>query len=184
LASPAFTPPDFDERLNELVASGELTSEQRNEVQAQRDRKLERNTTEARRLTQEIARRKSRFAGGDVAVVFGGDFNAEPDKPSVAAVKDAGYTEVAFGPEFHTWNPVVNAENYSIGTRRNYALSTFDNPEIEVLLDQRHDTPRQIDHLFVSRGIEVLEAEMVLDEPRGGIYLSDHFAILATLRLP
>ena len=85
---------------------------------------------------------------------------------------------------FLTWNPVVNEENYTIGTRRHYSLPTFDKPEIEAMLDQRHDTPRQIDHIFVSAGIEVVSVEMVMTEAKNGIYPSDHFGILATLRLP
>ena len=186
LASPAFTPPDFEKRLSEMVDSGELTAEQRDEILTVRDRKLDRNTTEAERLVHEIAKRRAKGTGGgrSTAVILGGDFNAEPDKPSIAVVKDSGYIEVAEGPDFLTWNPVVNEENYTTGTRRHYSLPTFDNPEIEEMLDQRHDTVRQIDHLFVSEGVEVLEAEMVMTEARDGIYPSDHFAILATIRLP
>ncbi len=185
LASPSFTPADFDEQLDAMVTDGRLTSEQRAEILAERDRKLDRNTTEAERLVQEIARRRARIsATGPVAVIFGGDFNAELDKPSVGVVKSAGFIEVATGSAFHTWNPVVNEENYTIGTRRHFSLPTFDKPEIEAMLDERNDTPRQIDHLFVSEGVEVHSAEMVMTEAEDGIYPSDHFAILATIRLP
>lgn len=184
LASPAFTPADFDEQLDKLVENGELTAEQRAEIVAERDRKLNRNTTEVQILLKEIDRQRHRVSGSGTPAIFGGDFNAEPDKPGIGKVKASGFTEVADGPEFHTWNPVVNQENYSIGTRRHYSLPTFDNATVEAMLDQRHDTPRQIDHLFISEEIEKISAEMVMNEPKDGIYPSDHFAILATIRLP
>ena len=56
--------------------------------------------------------------------------------------------------------------------------------EIEAMLDQRHDTSRQIDHIFITQQIEVESAEMVMNQPKDGIYPSVHFAILSTLRLP
>jgi endonuclease/exonuclease/phosphatase family metal-dependent hydrolase len=186
LASPSFTPDDFDDRLEKMVESGELTAEQRDEILTARDKKLDRNTLEAQRLLEEIDKRRTRLAGtgAQAPVIFGGDFNAEADRPGIAKIGQAGFTEAASGPAFLTWNPVVNEENYTTGTRRHYSLPTFDNPEIEAMLDQRHDTPRQIDHLFVSTGIEVSSAEMVMTEAKDGIYPSDHFGILATLRLP
>ncbi len=186
LASPSFTPADFDEQLEKMVQNGELSTEQRDEILADRDKKLDRNTMESQRLLQEIDKRRARLAstGTQPPVILGGDFNAETDRPGIGKIKQAGFAEVASGPDFLTWNPVVNEENYRIGTRRNYSLPTFDRPEIEAMLDQRHDTPRQIDHIFVSEGFEVDSAEMVLNKAKDGIYPSDHFGILATLRLP
>ena len=186
LASPSFTPADFDQQLETMVQAGDLTAEQRDEIFASRDRKLDRNTRESERLLEEIGRLRTRLAepASALPVVLGGDFNAESDKPGIGKILEAGFTEAASGPEFLTWNPIVNEKNYSIGTRRHYSLPTFDKPEIEAMLDQRHDTPRQIDHLFVSEGVSVESAAMVMTEPRDGIYPSDHFAILATLRLP
>ena len=186
LASPSFTPEDFDENLDTMVQAGDLTSEQRDEILTAKEKKLDRNTRESERLLQEIDRMRARIAvpGTELPVILGGDFNAEPDRPGIVEIKQAGFAEVATGPAFLTWDPVTNIENYSIGTRRHYSLPTFDKPEIEAMLDQRHDTPRQIDHIFVTEGVEVLSAEMVMNQPKDGIYPSDHFAILASLRLP
>ena len=186
LAAPAFAPKDFDQQLEKLVDDGELTAEQRDEIVDVRDRKLDRNTRESQKLVQEIARHQARLAdgGSKPVAILGGDFNAESDKPGFAKIQAAGLTEVANGPDFHTWNPVINHENYSIGTKRHFSLPTFDNPTVEAMLNQRNDTPRQIDHLFVSEGIEKASAEMVMNEAKDGIYPSDHFGILATLKLP
>lgn len=186
LFAPAFVPDGFDDRLQELVAEGALTSEQRDEILAERDRKQDRNVAEVELLLREIAKHQGRLSaeGADPATILGGDFNAEPEYPGIATVKRAGYVEAATGPEFHTWNPVINEVNYGIGTKRHYSLPTFDQPEVEAMLDQRHDTPRQIDHLFVSPKIPVVSAEMVLNEPKDGIYPSDHFGLLVTVQLP
>jgi endonuclease/exonuclease/phosphatase family metal-dependent hydrolase len=62
-------------------------------------------------------------------------------------------------------------------------VPTFDNAEIRKLLEPRKTTARQIDYVFVSDTIEVVSAEMVLNRERDGIYPSDHFGILAVLRL-
>jgi len=186
LASPAFTPANFDEQVESMVQNGELTTDQRDEIFAARDAKLTRNTMETQRLLQEMEKRREQLASGDAStpVILGGDFNAESDRPGIGKIEAAGFTQVAGGPDFLTWNPVINEENYTTGTRRHYSLPTFDNPQIEAMLDQRHDTPRQIDHLFVSPETKILSAEMVMNEAKDGIYPSDHFGIQATLSLP
>lgn len=186
LFAPAFVPAGFDDRLDALVGQGSLTSEQRDVILTERDRKQQRNVTEVERLLREIARHQGRLASGGASppTILGGDFNAEPDYPGIVEIRESGWIEAATGPEFHTWNPIVNQVNYSIGTKRHYSLPTFDRAEVEELLDQRHDTPRQIDHIFVSPEIRVVSAEMVLQEPKDGIYPSDHFGLLVTLRLP
>ena len=186
LAAPAFVPAGFDDQLEELVKEGMITAEQRDEILAERDRKQARNVGETERLLKEIAKHQGRLApdGAYPPTILGGDFNAEPEYPGIAAVKKGSWTEAATGPEFHTWNPVVNHVNYGIGTKRHFSLPTFDKPQVEAMLDERHDTPRQIDHIFVSPKIRVVSAEMVMNEPKDGIYPSDHFGLLATLQLP
>lgn len=137
---------------------------------------------EAELLIQEIQTRQARL-DSDAAAILGGDFNAEPDAPGIVAIKAAGFLEAGTGPDFHTWDPVTNEVNYGIGSRRNYSLPTFEKPAVEELLDFRHTSPRQIDHIFVSPDFEVVAAEMVLNQEKGGMYLSDHFGIIATLQL-
>ncbi len=186
LSSPAFVLPDFDQQLAALVTDGTLTQEQHDEIQAARESKSKRNVNETKALLQHMARRSQRMGGDGSAapIIFGGDFNAEPDTPGIRAVYAAGFEETGTGPDFHTWDPPKNQENYSIGTRRHDPLPTFDKPEVEELLAPRSTTPRQIDHLFVKGGLGVQSAEMVLDQETGGMYLSDHFGILATIEVP
>jgi endonuclease/exonuclease/phosphatase family metal-dependent hydrolase len=182
LYSASWVPHAFEEKLAALVEQGVLEPAQRDEILAARAKKLTRSTGEAKLLLQETERRRARL-GPNTAAILGGDFNAEPDAPGVLAIKAAGWTEAATGPDFRTWDPVANQVNYSIGTKRSDPLPTFDKAEVREILDGRHTTPRQIDHLFVSPDFEVLSARMVLDQETDGMYLSDHFAILATVQL-
>jgi endonuclease/exonuclease/phosphatase family metal-dependent hydrolase len=186
LAAPAFVPAGFDDQLEKMVEEGILTAEQRGEILAERDRKQDRNLGETERLLKEIARHQGRLAsnGANPPTILGGDFNAEPEYPGIATVRKAGWTEAATGPDFQTWNPVENHVNYGIGTKRHFSLPTFDNPQVEAMLDERHDTPRQIDHIFLSPKIRVVSAEMAMNEPKDGIYPSDHFGLLVELQLP
>jgi len=186
LSSPAFVLPDFDEQLDQLVENGTLAQEQHDEIQTARQAKSNRNLDETKALLQQMDRRSVRLGGesGPTPIIFGGDFNAEPDTPGIEAVLAAGFNETGSGPDagpdFHTWDPVTNHVNYGIGTRRHDPLPTFDKPEVEELLAFRSTTPRQIDHLFVKNGLQIQSAEMVMNQDENGIYPSDHFAILAT----
>ncbi len=182
LFSAPFVLPSFDEDLEQLVEQGVLEPAQRDEILAAREQKVQRATREAKLLVQEIEKRRSRL-GSDVPVILGGDFNAEPTTPGIAAIKAAGFVEAGTGPDFHTWDPVTNKVNYGIGTRRHDPLPTFDKPEVQALLAHRSTTPRQIDHIFVSPDFEVIAAEMVLNRDKDGMYPSDHFGILAALKL-
>jgi len=182
LFSAPFVLPSFDEDLEQLVEQGVLEPAQQAEILAAREQKVQRATGEAKLLVQEIEKRRSRL-GSDVPVILGGDFNAEPTTPGIAAIKAAGFVEAGTGPDFHTWDPVTNEVNYGIGTRRHDPLPTFDKPEVQELLAHRSTTPRQIDHIFVSPDFKVVAAEMVLNRDKDGMYPSDHFGILAVLQL-
>ncbi len=182
LFSAPFVLPSFDEDLEKLVEQGVLEPGQRDEILAARAQKVARAKGEAKLLVQEIEKRRARL-GPNTPAILGGDFNAEPDAPGIAAIKAAGFLEAGTGPDFHTWDPVTNEVNYGIGSKRHDPLPTFDKPEVQELLSYRHTTPRQIDHIFVSPDFEVVAAAMVLDQDKDGIYPSDHFGILAVLQL-
>ncbi len=177
LSSPAFLLPDFEEKLAALEDEGVITPEQRQEILAARDRKDRRNLEEAERLVEQIETRRT----GRSIVVLGGDFNAMPDSPSVQAVRAAGLEEVGSGPDFYTWDPVVNSVNQEIGGRRTDPLPSFGREEVSELFAHREVVSRQIDHLFFAGSAETISATVVLNEARDGILPSDHFGLMATL---
>ena len=76
---------------------------------------------------------------------------------------------------------LLNAEGGGFLT--NPPIPTFELAEIEELIAPRRTMARQIDFLFVSERLEVVSAEMVMNRDLDGLYPSDHFGILAVLRL-
>jgi endonuclease/exonuclease/phosphatase family metal-dependent hydrolase len=176
---------DFEEKLEGLVEERTLDEAQRDEILAQLERKRQRNLAEAEGLLAQIEKRRGerKNPGRVRSVVFGGDFNTAPGTPAIEAISAAGYSSVTRGSELLTWNPVRNESNYLIGSKRAAPLPTFDLPQIEELLAVRRTTARQIDHIFVSEGLALESAEMVLDREVDEKLLSDHFALLAVLRL-
>jgi len=185
LSAPPFVLSDFEEELEGLVAEGALDEAQRDEILAQLERKRQRNLAEAEGLLAQIEKRRVDRGnpGQERSVIFGGDFNTAPGTPAVEAITAAGFRSVTKGSELPTWNPAMNVANYSIGTKRAEPLPTFDLPQIEELLAVRRTTARQIDHIFVSEGLVAESAEMVLDHEVEGKFLSDHFAVLAVVRI-
>ena len=185
LSAPPFVLSDFEENLEGLVEEGTLDEAQRDEILAQLERKRQRNLAEAEGLLAQIEKRRAdrKNPGRALSVVFGGDFNTAPGTPAIEAISAAGYRSVTGDSKLLTWNPVRNEANYSIGSKRAAPLPTFDLPQIEELLAVRRTTARQIDNIFVSEGLALESAEMVLDHEVDGKFLSDHFALFAVLRL-
>jgi endonuclease/exonuclease/phosphatase family metal-dependent hydrolase len=184
LHSPPFVPPGFEEDLERLVDRGIVLPEQRDEIVGILKRGRARILAEVEGLLREIDKRRHKLGGRDGAppVVLAGDFNAEPDTPSIATV-ERRLTNVATGPGFLTRDPVKNPVNHGIGAMRGDPVPTFDIEEIRDLIEPGKTTARQIDFVFASEAFEVLEAEMVMTRDRDGLLPSDHFAILAHLRL-
>jgi len=186
LSAPPYLPPGFDEGTAGLVEEGKLLPREREEILDVVDRKRARNTAEAERLLALVEKTRRRRSADAAAppVVLGGDLNTEPGSAAIRAIEAAGFSNAAVGPEFLTWDPAANRENQEIGRRRAPPLPTFDLPEIGRLLAPGDRTARQIDFVFVSPEIEVVGSRRAMDRNHEGLYPSDHFAVLVTLRLP
>jgi endonuclease/exonuclease/phosphatase family metal-dependent hydrolase len=183
LSSPPYVPPDFNENLKGLLADEVLSEEQYGEIVDTIERKRARNLDETRKLLGQIQkyREKLNDDGRPLPVILGGDFNTEPGTASIEAVEDFGLQNVGTGPDYLTWDPVKNHENYAIGSRRGWPVPTFDLEEVETLLEPRRTTARQIDFLFVSEQGQVVSSKMAMDQERNGMFPSDHFAIFAVI---
>ncbi len=88
-------------------------------------------------------------------VLVAGDFNAPAEAPSLAPLV-AGYAE-AFG----TLHPGA---------------------EVSTLVEDLGHTPRRIDHVFAGPGLVPVASRIVLGEPVGGLWPSDHRGVWARLR--
>ncbi len=185
LFSPAFMPPGFREGLDALVEAGTVTADHHTEIEGVLQSRQARNVREIRDLLADLDKRRGRLGsdGSPVPVVLGGDFNTEPGTPGVAVVLDAGWSSVT-ERDTPTWDPVANEVNYQIGTKRSDPFDTRGVPELIELLAPRRTIARQIDHIFLSAGLETASAERALDRDRDGLYPSDHFGVLATVKLP
>jgi endonuclease/exonuclease/phosphatase family metal-dependent hydrolase len=104
-----------------------------------------------------------------------GDFNAEPESDEIRFMRglcSLGATSVYFGDAYGLVGDPKRGATFS---RRNPFAQPLREPE------------RRIDYVFVrgpdraGRG-EVLEAEVVLDQPFEGTFASDHFGVFATVR--
>jgi endonuclease/exonuclease/phosphatase family metal-dependent hydrolase len=97
-----------------------------------------------------------RTRGPDPAVVAG-DFNAQADAPELAPL--AGRYADAFG-------------------------AVHPGAEPSTLVEALGHTPRRIDHVFVGPGLRPVAARVVLAEPVGGVWASDHRGVWARLQRP
>jgi endonuclease/exonuclease/phosphatase family metal-dependent hydrolase len=185
LSSPPFVPEGFENELDRLVSEGAIEAGQREEILELLESRRTRNLYETRKLLDQTDRHRRRLtpSGYPTPAILAGDFNTQPGTPSIAAVEKGGFRNAASGPDYLTWDPVRNRENFGIGSKRSLPLPTFENAEIEEMLERRRTAARQIDYVFLSKELRAVTAEMVMDRERNGVYPSDHFGILVVVDL-
>ncbi len=113
--------------------------------------------------------------GGANHQVIVGDFNAIPTGQTATLMKRTFRSahEVAQGRDpDHTWpSPLISTVN---------VMRTFGVPSIPP------GYSGTLDYIFVSQGVEVLEAQVAFDRPDAAdetLYPSDHFGLMARLRV-
>ena len=102
-----------------------------------------------------------RRAGGgeDAPVILLGDFNASSGASEFSVVRE-GFTDV-----LETANPAAAARS--------------------TLVTAHGHRAERIDHVFVERGrFDIVSARLAADQAVGGVWPSDHVAVVARLRLP
>ncbi len=98
---------------------------------------------------------------GDGPVLIAGDFNSDADSPELNALA-ARYRD-AYGSA----HPQASAD-----------------PAAHTTLNPAYLPAQRIDHVFYDpQRFELVEAKIVLDRSREGVWASDHFGMLAVLRL-
>ena len=136
--------------------------------------------TRARQVEQVLAH----LGRGDPAVplVVGGDFNATPESPAIAAIRRAMTSAHA---ATHGGEPDSTCPSpLRSGRRVPDALFNF-------LLDTCSNRPEgpwraTLDYLFVGPGVRVLDCQVCLNQPAPTdptLYPSDHFGLIATLEV-
>ena len=167
-ASP-FPTADYFQRLEERCSAGLIDAQRREQLIAE--------AVEGRKWRLEEARKTVEFidrVAGQRPVILMGDFNALEDSDEIAIIRAAGFRDAcaqAGQAPGYTWDGTVNA-NIQLQKR------TF--PE-DFWLEPKQ---QRIDYIFFrGSGLEVETCEVVLDSPRGGLYPSDHFGVMAEFLL-
>lgn len=132
-----------------------------------------------------LARWVEKTAGG-APLILAGDLNLDDDAPQthalLARLRLASALQLAKDARA-TWDPLKNP---------NVAPSAaFTHPDgapkdLSGIVGAYHDQLQQRpDHVLLGPGVagSLQEARVVLDEPIGGVFASDHYGILATLRV-
>ena len=167
-ASP-FPTAEYFRRLDERRNAGLIDAERRDELIAE--------AVEGRKWRLEEARKTVAFidrVAGRGPVILMGDFNALEHSDEIALLRAAGFRDAyaeAGEPPGYTWDGTVNA---------NIRLQKRTFPE-DFWLEPKQ---QRIDYIFFrGPGLEVDTARVVLDSPKGGLYPSDHFGVMADFHL-
>jgi endonuclease/exonuclease/phosphatase family metal-dependent hydrolase len=123
-----------------------------------------------------------KLARPDSVIVIGGDFNAQPQEPTIAAFRDAHFVDSHLAAGNAECNPTTGDQCTS--GRIDDALTDLKDPH-------SRETER-IDYLFVggTRGCDVaaptglFNAKPAVDGPAGLAFPSDHTAVQATVACP
>ena len=171
----------FEERLAQLVRAGELPPDEAAEVEARVVRRTRRQEQEALALASAIERRAGRAPYA--AIVVAGDLNAEPGSETLNTLVRHGFVPALepLGPPAPSYDPLTNAENAALAAPATSPYPTFGRSALVGLYAAERARPRRIDHVLVRGALEIRATTRTLDQPRAGLYLSDHFAIRARL---
>ncbi|HEU5480988.1 MAG TPA: endonuclease/exonuclease/phosphatase family protein, partial [Candidatus Tumulicola sp.] len=129
---------------------------------------------------QEQVREIADFVSADSAdypLIVCGDFNAEPAATEVRFIKGLHALD---GQSFHLFDAFEVAHPGEFG----YTWSNA-NP----FAAEEREPDRRIDYIFVGvrgddGGGQILDAKVVCDQPRAGVWPSDHFGVAAVLSCP
>ncbi|HKJ69680.1 MAG TPA: endonuclease/exonuclease/phosphatase family protein, partial [bacterium] len=107
-------------------------------------------------------------------VVITGDFNAGEDNPVIRYLKGMQNPGGIFSNR--TINPTPFQDSYRVHHQQSDRVGTFNG------FEGRTSGPK-IDYVFVQPSIGVESAQIIRDHQQGR-YPSDHFPVMATLRIP
>jgi endonuclease/exonuclease/phosphatase family metal-dependent hydrolase len=138
------------------------------------ERERELQAVAAARFVEELV------AGRDLQVVLAGDFDATPDAASIrfwTGRQSLGGTSVCYEDAWAVAHPGEAGHTFS---PRNPLVTAG-----EMVLERG----RRIDYVMVRCGVhgprlEVAGCELAFDQPADGVWASDHFGVVADLRLP
>jgi endonuclease/exonuclease/phosphatase family metal-dependent hydrolase len=114
----------------------------------------------------------------ELHVVFTGDFTADPDAASVRFLSGRQSLESVSVCYRDAWESAHPGEPGHTFTPRNPLMADWDWPF------------RRLDYIFVRCGehggptLAIADCWLIFDEPKDGVWASDHFGVVADLELP
>jgi len=106
---------------------------------------------------------------GEEPVILMGSFYALPDSPEIQMLRDAGFVDV--------WATVGRGSGYTWDSTSNSNIATYD-------LSPTGIARERIDYIFVrGNGIAARSAGIVFSRPTYGVHASDHFGLMAEIRI-
>jgi len=127
-----------------------------------------------------------KVAPDEAPFVISGDLNVDDEAPQLVPfmkrIKAANVLVLANSPT-RTWDPVRNPH---IAPSASFTHPDGSPKDISGIVGAYHDQLQQRpDHIYIGGRIreELAAASVVLDEPIGGVLPSDHFGVLATIKL-
>jgi endonuclease/exonuclease/phosphatase family metal-dependent hydrolase len=146
-----------------------------------------RRSIELRDQELEALRHWCHHLAKEAPLIVAADVNLDDDVPALRAFSSSlGLTSAlpAVGNTRLTWDPATNP---NVAASTPYVHADGTKKSIDSLILAEHDRmPQRPDHVLLGptfRRSDLLDARVVLDQPRDGVVPSDHYGILATVRL-
>lgn len=181
----AFPPTDsvVESAVQQWLSSGQISRDDSAEVNGILSYGSARRVMEVKDLLEHIHNLPSK-----VPLILGGDFNSVISSKELSVLlKDGGFIDagasLAVGKSY-TWDPTQDT-NVAFSTQM--VDASGDKLDFEDKLSAAYDSkPRRIDYIFLDRDFEredISNARIVLDSSFDGVQTSDHFGMMAEIRM-
>jgi endonuclease/exonuclease/phosphatase family metal-dependent hydrolase len=161
------SPPADTVRMQALVASyvaGEITGDELTDLISEAVSGTERRQQEARRTLTFINE-----LAGENPVILMGSFYSIPDSPEIDILRAGGFTDV--------WQAVGRGPGVTYDPQTNTNITAHD-------LAANGSGRERYDYIFIrGSGIVARSAQIIFSQPTFGVHASDHYGILAELRV-
>lgn len=173
---------EWIKKVDGFSDSGEITKEERDAIKEKMIKSYERTENDIRELASFIKEITAKY---DEPYIVMGDFNATLDIPAFKTMVDElrlldTYRIVNPEDPGYTWNVDLNPNTVFEGGPYYADKKTLRSPLSRLKAEYTGSVSRRIDFIFLSNHFTpdmVMDAELFLDEPREGLYASDHFGL-------
>jgi endonuclease/exonuclease/phosphatase family metal-dependent hydrolase len=115
-------------------------------------------------------------------IILMGDLNAEPDRPDIECLRLNGFHKAIQDDPGFTWDPEKNTNliKYYPDDLDNKFSSLYDH--LRAVYEKSFR--RTIDYIMMNDYAELLDSRLCANEPFKGSHISDHFGVIADIKIP